>query len=686
MRNQIGLIGLFIILFPTLVAAQATPEQIFNQLNEQIDAVQKRIDLFDLVQDRKVDLKNNELTDKATETYLTLPDKIQVNISVDKKETIVTKANQLRKLLAIMEGVNEENYLRYNGYFKIFDAMYKVQEITNNTELLPIMSNHLEAMLKVVPFYENKSIAPLFLKEAAHREPRLLMQAYKEFEYQDYAKDIIAIAIDNDPDYVKNYLGSFSSIYYYIKGGTTPLIEAIRSIYQSKGSSSKAYVLSHQVADNKLTVDKADELSANDDLFFKYLVELRTGYNPKGEFSLDHELEYLSLKKVRLINELHDEIDSSKRFKVARPLNSKEIYALIVYTEDEIFTSTFLGLFDRMVAQIKKGSGYEFLFDNSFVRYRRFLKMCAGYGVLPQYLAKMSDFERNLLLRKLTDGMAIDKEIVRQCAAVADIYANLTKPTDKNVVLEGLQQQLKLTEKNSKPIVLLEEMLQSDFDTTALAWLEANKVLKSFSIFKDGNNIQQHFFYNDPDGKASYNSFLATYRKPEWTIKEFNTYVVISSKSGKKVIMYANKPESEYDGQDAIKAVFVKTGQWPDFVVHRGHSFYVQTSLESVTPATKLVILGSCGGYRNVINALGYAPDAFIISTRQVGTMLVNDELIYTLNEWIRTGKDIQWEKLWKQLSKKFNVNRETRAKFEEYIAPDENLGALYVKRYNQLY
>lgn len=686
MCNRISLFLFFILLLPCLTWSQSTPEQIFNQLNEQIDAVQKRIDLFDLTQDRIVNLKNHELSDKATETYLTLPDKIQINISVNKIETIVTKANQLRKLLAIIEGVNEENYLRYNGYFKIFDAMYKVQEISDNAELLPIMSNHLEAMLKVVPFYENKSIAPIFLKEAAQRAPRLLMQAYKEFEYQEYAKDVIAIALDNDPDYVKNYLGSFSSIYYYVKGGTSPLTEAIRSIYQSKGSSSKAYVLSHLIANYKLTVDKADELSANDQLFFKYLVQLRTGFNPKGQFSLDHELEYLALKKVREINELHDETDSASRFKVAYPLNSKELYALIVYTEDEIFTSTFLGLFDRMMAQIKKGTGYEFLFDNGFVRYRRFLKMCAGYGVLPQYLAKMSDFERNLLMRKLTDGMAVDLEIVRQCAAVADIYSNLTKRTDKNVVLDGLQQQLKLTEKNNKPIILLAQMLQSDFDSTTLDWLEVNEVLKSFVIFKDGNNIQQHFFYNDADGKSSYSSFLATFRKPGWTIKEAKTYVIISSNTGKKVIMYANKPESEYDGQDAIKAIFIKSGQWPDFVVHRGHSFYVQTSLEAVTPATKLVILGSCGGYRNVINALSYAPDAFIISTRQVGTMLVNDELIYTLNEWIRTGKDIQWDKLWKQLAKKFNVNSSTRIKFEEYIAPNENFGALFVKRYNQLY
>ncbi len=686
MNKRTFLFAFFVLIYSQKSMAQATPEQIFAQLNEQIDAAQKKIDLLDKVEDRVVNLKASELSEKATETYLTLPDRIQLNISIDKKETIVTKANQLRKLLAILDGVNEENYMRYNSCFKIFDAMFKVQDIVDNAELLPVMSNHLEAMLKVVPFYENKSIAPIFLKEAAMRQPRLLMQAFKEFEYHDFAKEIIAVAIDNDPDYVKNYLGSFSAIYYYIKGNNSPLLDAIKSVYQIKGSSSKAYILSHLIASNQLTATEADELSTDDNLFFKYLVQLRTSYSPKGEFSLDHELEYLSLIKVRKINELHDEKDSAKRFESAFTSSAKEIYALIVYTEDEIFTSTFLGLFDRMLSKMGNGSSYEFLFDNGFVRYRRFLKMCAGYGVLPQYLAKMSNFERNLLLRKLTDGMANDNEIVRNCAAVADIYSNLDKGTDKKVILEGLQQQIKLTERNSKPISLLAQMLQSDYDSTTLDWLEANNILKTFSLFKDGNNIQQHFFYNDDDGKASYYSFLATFNKPEWKLTDYKTYIVISSTSGKKVIMYANKPESEYDGQDAIKAVFVKSGQWPDFVVHRGHSFYVQTSLEAVTPATKLVILGSCGGYRNVINALSYAPDAFIISTRQVGTMLVNDALLYTLNEWIRTGKDIEWDKLWKLMAKKFNINKETRAKFDEYIAPNENYGALYVKRYNQLY
>lgn len=171
-----------------------------------------------------------------------------------------------------------------------------------------------------------------------------------------------------------------------------------------------------------------------------------------------------------------------------------------------------------------------------------------------------------------------------------------------------------------------------------------------------------------------------------WKIETFQLYVKISSKSGKRVVIYANKPEAEYYGQDAIREIFLKTGMWPDIVVHRGHSFYVQTSLESVMPGANIVFLGSCGGYQNVSQALQYASEAFIISTRQVGSAQINDELLYTLNEWIRTGKNLNWSKLWQVVRVKANADPRMKQRFSEYVAPNENLGALYLRKYNQLY
>jgi hypothetical protein len=294
-----------------------------------------------------------------------------------------------------------------------------------------------------------------------------------------------------------------------------------------------------------------------------------------------------------------------------------------------------------------------------------------------------------MLLTKLLNGIENDPELIRQCAAIADIYASLPDSKDKknlNASMQHIVGNLNIAGKNIPALQLLYELIQAEEDTSIQSWSDEYHSLSNNLFFRDGWCIQQHFFYNDPDGISSFQSFIASFNTKFWLVESFKLFVKISSKTGKKVVLYANRPESEYVGQDAIRAIFVKTGMWPDIVVHRGHSFYVQTSLESVMPGTQLVFLGSCGGYQNVRQALQFASNAFIISTRQVGSASINDELLYTMNEWIRTGRNLNWTILWNLMDTKLSTNTKMKTRFTEYVAPNQNLGALYLRRYNQLY
>lgn len=680
----------YLIVFTLLPCyAQKTSADILNELHQDIDRHQKRIDLFDKTEDATVKLTGEERTSEATMTYLQLPDQIQLNIRMDKLETDIQKAKMLRKLIELMTGISEENYLRYNGYHRFFEAILKTQTENQPELLMPYMSNHLEEMLKVVPFYENKQVAPLFFNEAADRSPRLLMQAYKEFEYQSYAKDVIARAINNDPDYVKNYLGTYSSLYFYVKNTTLPVAVTIRDIFSTQGSVSGAFVLSHAIAAGKISIQDAHDLAKDDTTYFKFMLNYRTSAGALGIFSVDHELEHIALKWIREINELHDETQEEVRFAVARGKSSEMLYAMMVYTEDEIFTSTFLGLFKQMMRRNGKMSSYEFLHGVNWLKFRNFLKMCSGFGVLSEFMSTMTPLEKKLLLNKLLNDLEQDQELVRQCAALADIYASLPDSTVKkefSTAVEYKAGKLQQSGKNIPAIHLLNELIQAEQDTSIQSWSDEYHALANSSLFKDGWCIQQHFFYNDADGKSSFSSFIASFNQKYWQIESFKLYVKIYSKIGKKVVIYANKPEAEYYGQDAIREIFIKTGMWPDIVVHRGHSFYVQTSLESVMPGANLVFLGSCGGYHNVSQALQFASEAFIISTRQVGTAKINDDLLYTMNEWIRTGKNLQWSKLWTLMDVKLKSDPKMKNRFSEYVAPNENLGALYLRKYNQLY
>ena len=61
--------------------------------------------------------------------------------------------------------------------------------------------------------------------------------------------------------------------------------------------------------------------------------------------------------------------------------------------------------------------------------------------------------------------------------------------------------------------------------------------------------------------------------------------------------------------------------------------------------------------------------------------MMVNDVLCYELNEVIRGGKDIVWDDLWAKL----NVKLVNESRFNDYIPPHKNLGALLIKTYREM-
>ena len=94
-------------------------------------------------------------------------------------------------------------------------------------------------------------------------------------------------------------------------------------------------------------------------------------------------------------------------------------------------------------------------------------------------------------------------------------------------------------------------------------------------------------------------------------------------------------------------------------------------------PSSKIVFLGSCGGYHLVHDVLAKAPDAHIIASKQIGATEVNRPFFQLLTEKVRNGNNIEWIGFWKELDRMV-VAKE----FEDYIPPYKNLGALFIKAY----
>jgi hypothetical protein len=73
---------------------------------------------------------------------------------------------------------------------------------------------------------------------------------------------------------------------------------------------------------------------------------------------------------------------------------------------------------------------------------------------------------------------------------------------------------------------------------------------------------------------------------------------------------------------------------------------------------------------------------AQIISSKQVGTGVINQGLINKITDELRNGRDLNWVQLWKIFETQFKG--EMKERFEDYIPPHKNLGAIFIMAYDK--
>lgn len=675
----------------TLAAYAASANDVLDKYITKINQEQSRIDALDGSIDTMVSLKSRLQSIQATHTYITLPDEIVSTILADGVSPDNQRIERLVRVYDLLRAVSSKNVHFFTQVRPVFALIQKVQTVEDNNRLASILRSNVYASLNLIAFYIDKPVAERFLKIAASSEPAELLKHYKEFDSKPWSTGILDEVSAVAPMKIKTYLHSWNSIHQRIKSSKNELTAQVYAIYEEKGSSSRAYILLNDIYNGKLTIDEAHNIARFDSSLFEYLIAMRaTDKVLKGEHSLDDALKYQCFKQVRVINDLHEESDA-RRFSSLQKFNASEVYTLMVYSEDEIYTSTFLGMYKRLMAKMETESSYQFLYQNNFNHFRTFIKMCAGYNELNSFLRKMTEWEKQQLFTRLVEGLEKANDNLSSAVAIADTYGSI-RSVDTKLIFEqailSYYEKIRYSDPEAEKLyaIILSVFEIGDGDGTALSSETSSlKVLELDRIFKEGKNVQQHFFFDDPDGRASYAHFVATFRNGNWDILDKGTYILLKSRSGKKVEIYANKPTTEYAGQDAIRAHFKKTERWPDIVVHRGHSYFVSAAIESLTPNAEVVFLGSCGGYNNISQVLKYSPEAQIISSKQIGTMLVNDRLCLELNETIRKGQDIVWDTLWSTLDKKFPKGSTADSRFQDYVPPHKNLGALLIKTYRNV-
>lgn len=680
---------MLIVVLLQAVTVKAQPGYLV-ELNGKIDAEQKRIDMYDGVSNHKIRLSSVKQSLDATEIYFTQVDKIQ-SIIRNSQTTGLEKKDQLQELLNLLKKIDRSNYYLYTSFARQFYLIERIQNTSSESRIKALLKANLPTALKLIPFYSNKPYAKDILIYASAHEPSQLLRQYDDFRHANYRFAVLNEVAKNAPLYLSYYYGSRNPLYLELRAlNGYEYLDVMMSIYKEVGSASKAFMLHHEIMRGEITIQEAHHITRSKKRMFNHLSTLRKRKGVTGTYSIDDELKHLARVPVLRINELHEERDPV-RFAIvdSNRTSAADLYMIMTYGEDDIYTSSFLGLFNRMMDRMKEKSSYEFLHAMGMVKFRTFVKECAAYNTLETFVSKMTEWERKALFTELVEGLELENSNLELAVSIADIYGSLKSQEDKDKVKNSLLKVYKghawRNAEGQRLYSLLEQLLNEEGTSVMLQEsIDALKTLDADNLFKGGVNIQQHFFYDDEDGWASYASFIYSFRRnsANWSIIDKGNYVIIKSRKGNKIEIYANKARKEYDGLEELEALFSKMERFPDVVVHRGHSYYAEQTIASITPSANVVILGSCGGYNNILQVLQFAPDAAIVASKQVGTKYVNDALIYLFNEALRTGEGDDWESIWTKVEARVKPNSTATKRFKDYIPPHKNLGAIIIREY----
>jgi hypothetical protein len=334
--------------------------------------------------------------------------------------------------------------------------------------------------------------------------------------------------------------------------------------------------------------------------------------------------------------------------------------------------------------------------------------MCAGYNTLNDFLKTMDKQNAETMMKAFVIGLEKPRKTndLEDAVDVADSYSSIM---DKNrdlanfILNEVKVSYTKNVQDNNKRGMVIYNLMRILFESADTSKkVDLSSILGIPSIYgKDYNGlvddsgrvIQQVFFYGDEDkdGQNSYINFMSMFRgKPGWRIDERRPeWTSIISTRGKPVWIFANKPlygENDPDdkAQDKLIDYLKERNLEPTVVIHRGHSYHLSTTIRKLPASARIIVLGSCGGYNNLNDVLTVCPDAHIISSKQVGTKTVNEPILEAINSRLLAGKNIDWISMWRELSTKRFATGDAREKFEDYIPPYKNLGAIFIKAYRK--
>lgn len=717
----------FVVFLANFLSAQDTaPIKIATDRllwHENVDKQQQKLlnpeGVVDLSKDPSINLH-------VKEALIHRVDEIQRELELDTLFTSNTKKKYLRSLELMLKGFNENwrnkdySIAQAPSLVKAFEECMALDN--KNESIQPVLDKQEYGVGKILVecfLYpsENSGVAPSRLelvRKYCGLHPDEILTVLRNYPNTYFTDSLIKVAAYRDISKLYDYAQARNDLGARIRRHPDTLVHLISQMATSK-SGRLYFPFLENLLRGKITIEEIDKVKENDLAYFRLMVQTRVEYAGRLLPPLKdtaREMKALTVMMARKakeyfvneINALHSVDNEAIRFKRLDGLSAQELYYIAVLSEDQIYTSSFVkGVYPRIFQRMANPRGDSLLLSVNGDYFRKFIKMCAGYNTLNDFLGRMEKENASVLMKAFVIGLE-KTDGTEEAVDVADSYSSIM---DKNAELAdfiksevrwNLEKSAKVDSRKGKVIYNILSTLFESADTTSKINLSETLGIPpvytvDYKSLKDdsGRIVMQAFFYGDEDkdGQNSFTSFMGMFRNnPNWKIVENSEWVGISTAKGKLIQIYANKPlmgenDPEETAINHLTDYLFDHKLKPSIFIHRGHSFHVQSTMKRIMPTARIVILGSCGGYNNINEVLSISNDAHIISSKQTGTMHVNEPILQAINGSLLAGKNIDWISMWKDLSSKFTTG-DAKEKFDDYIPPFKNMGALFIKAYHK--
>ncbi|HEX8331811.1 MAG TPA: hypothetical protein VF622_04270, partial [Segetibacter sp.] len=414
--------------------------------HENIDKSQRALD--------KYNKPENEIFPQTNSRIDALQNSIEGDNAIDNNGKIKYLRGLNEVLVALHTNIRYMRGMQISEYPQLITAFSAALEAEKAGLSVAnvIQENELtigQILLNSFAFSKSKGVAEsrdILLSKSLERNPELILPTLQKNPNMANADSLIKKVAYRRPEDLYDYAQSTSSgLGKRIHAMDDPLVKLI-----SKLALMSAGRLYFPFLDNlykgKISLADVEKNLDNKYKYYRMLVNTQIDYAGRihnGDTPLVASAVKAMLKKkavddfINVINGLHDSPDNI-RMKEVEPLNPQELYYLCVMGETEIYTSSYLKVYDRIFQRMKTPSGDSLLMSVNFDHFKKFIKVAAGYNTLDNFLKKMEKGNAEVLMKSFAAGLERTGTL-EDAVDVADSYASISNNELRKLLLDEIK-------------------------------------------------------------------------------------------------------------------------------------------------------------------------------------------------------------------------------------------------------